>query len=72
MKLTIFANPIAVHIFSLVIYGKTREQFKSNTEIHSVNARHNDNFHYSICNLTVFQDGTYYLESDYSIILLLA
>jgi hypothetical protein len=39
---------------------KSRGQFKSNSEIHSINTRHNNNFHYPIRNLTVFHKGTYY------------
>jgi hypothetical protein len=31
-----------------------------NSEIHSINTRYNNSFHYPICNLTVFQKGTYY------------
>jgi hypothetical protein len=39
---------------------KNRERFKCNSEIHNINTRYNNNFHYPICNLPVFQKGTYY------------
>jgi hypothetical protein len=36
-----------------------REQFKSYSQIHSINRRHKNNFHYAVCNLTIFK-RTYY------------
>jgi hypothetical protein len=49
------------YIFSLLLFVvKNREQFKFNSEIHNINTRYNNNFHYPICNLTLFQKGTYY------------
>jgi hypothetical protein len=49
------------YIFSpLLFMAKNREQFKSNSEIHGISTRHNNNFHYRTCNLTIFQKGTYY------------
>jgi hypothetical protein len=39
---------------------KNREQFKFNSEIHDINTRYNNSFHYPICNLTAFKKGTYY------------
>jgi hypothetical protein len=51
---------ISQYIFSLLLFVvKNREQLKFNSEIHNNNTRYN-NFHYPICNLTVFQKGTYY------------
>jgi hypothetical protein len=51
------------YIFSLLLFmAKNREQFKSNSQIHSINTRqNNNNLHYPTCNLTAFQKGTYYL-----------
>jgi hypothetical protein len=47
------------YIFSpLLFVVKNREQF--NSEIHGINMSYNNNVHYPICNLTVFQKGTYY------------
>jgi hypothetical protein len=42
--------------------ANNREQFKSNSQIHTINTKHNNNnLHYPTCNLTAFQKGTYYL-----------
>jgi hypothetical protein len=41
--------------------AKISEQFKSNSQIHSINTRHNNNLHYPTCNLTAFKTGTRYL-----------
>jgi hypothetical protein len=50
------------YIFSLLLFmTKNSEQFKSNSQIHSINTRHNNNLHYATCNLTAFQKGTHYL-----------
>jgi hypothetical protein len=49
------------YIFSLLLFVvNNKEQFKFNSEIYSMNTRHNNNLHYPTCNLTVFQKGTYY------------
>jgi hypothetical protein len=49
-------------IFSLLLFVvNNRDQFKSNSEIYGRNTRHNNNLHYPICNLTVFQKGVHYL-----------
>jgi hypothetical protein len=59
-KLKILPLP-SQYVFSLLLFVlKKREQFKFNSEIHSINTRYNNNFHYPICNLTVFQKGTCY------------
>jgi hypothetical protein len=48
-------------MFSLLLFVvKNKEQFKFNSEILSISTRYNNNFCYPICNLTVFQKGTYY------------
>jgi hypothetical protein len=59
----IFVLPLqSQYIFSLLLsVVKNTEQFKFNSEIHSINTRYNNNFHYPICNLTVFKKGTYYI-----------
>jgi hypothetical protein len=50
-------------IFSLLLFiVNNRDQFKLNSEIYSRNTRHNNNLHYPICNLTVFQKGVYYFS----------
>jgi hypothetical protein len=49
---------ISQYIFYLLLFVvKNREKFKFNSEIHSINTRYSHNFHYPICNLTVFQKG---------------
>jgi hypothetical protein len=43
-------------IFPLLLFIiKNRQQFKSDSEIHSINTRYKNNFHYPMCNLTLFQ-----------------
>jgi hypothetical protein len=50
------------YIFSLLLFmSNNREQFKSNSQIHSINTRHINNLHHPTCNLTAFQKGTHYL-----------
>jgi hypothetical protein len=44
----------------LLFVVKNREQFKFNSEVHNINTRYSNNFHYPIGNLTVFQKGTYF------------
>jgi hypothetical protein len=49
------------YIFSLSLFmAKNREQFKSNCEIHGINTRYTNNFHYPSSNLTTLQTGSYY------------
>jgi hypothetical protein len=47
------------YIIFLLFVLKNREQFKFNSEIHNINTRYNNNLHYPVCNLTVYQKGTY-------------
>jgi hypothetical protein len=48
-------------IFSVLLFmAKNREQFKCNSEIHGINKRYTNNFHYPSSNLTTFQKGSYY------------
>jgi hypothetical protein len=50
------------YIFSLLLFmAKNREQIKSNSEIHGISTKHNNNSHYPICSLKTFQKGTHYL-----------
>jgi hypothetical protein len=61
------------YMFSLLLFmAKNREKFKLNSEIHGINTKHNNNFHYPTCNLTTFQKGRIILESRFLIIFLLA
>jgi hypothetical protein len=58
-KLKILAIQTQYIASFLLFVVKNREKFKFNSEIHGINTRYNNNFHYPICNLTVFQKGTY-------------
>jgi hypothetical protein len=51
---------------------KNTEHFKSNSKIHSIHTRHNNNFRYLVCNLTIFQKSMYYFGIKFLIIFLLA
>jgi hypothetical protein len=65
--------PQSWYIFFLLLFmAKKREQFKSNSEIHGISTRHNNNFHYPTCSLTTFQKAHIILESRFLTIFLLA
>jgi hypothetical protein len=61
VKLTILLL-CSQYIFSLMSFvAKYNNLFLSNSEIHVMNTRHNNNnnLHYLSCNLTIFQKGAY-------------
>jgi hypothetical protein len=58
-KLKILPLPLQYIFSHLLFVVKKREQSKFNSEIDSINTRYSNNFHYPICNLTVFEKGTY-------------
>jgi hypothetical protein len=61
------------YIFSLLLFmAKNREQFKSNCEIHGMDTRYTNNFHYPLRNPTTFQQGSYYFGIEVLIVFLLA
>jgi hypothetical protein len=52
------------YIFSLLIFvNKNRELFLSNSEIHNINTRYNNNLHLPSTNLTLVQKGVLYSGS---------
>lgn len=49
------------YIFPLLLFkAKNRDQFISNSEIHGIDTRYNNNFHYPSSNLSTFQKGPHY------------
>jgi hypothetical protein len=49
------------YVFSLLLFvAKNRENFILKSEIHCINTKYNNNLHYPICNLIVFQKGINY------------
>jgi hypothetical protein len=59
-NLKIFPLQSRYIFFLLLFMAKNREQFKSNCEIHGINTRYTNNFHYPSSNLTTFQKESYY------------
>jgi hypothetical protein len=49
--------PLCSQYMSFV--AKNNNLFLSNSEIHVINTRHNNNLHYPFCKLTIFQRGAY-------------
>ena len=52
------------YIFSLLVFvAKHRDLFLSNSDIHNINTRYNDNLHLPTTNLTLVQKGVLYSGS---------
>ena len=52
----------------LVFVNKNREMFLSNSEIHSINTRYNQNLHMPTTNLTMVQKGYCFLGVGFTIV----
>jgi hypothetical protein len=51
---------ISQYIFSLVLFVvNNKNQFRMNSEIHSINTRNNSNFHQPLSYLTVYQESPF-------------
>ena len=49
------------YILSILLFVvKNKDFYTTNQEIHNITTRSNTNSHPQVCNLTVFQKGTYY------------
>jgi hypothetical protein len=70
-KLLVSCRPLFKHLeilplqfqyilFLLVFVVKNEESFTNNQEICNINTRYNSNMHPPLCNLALFQKGTYY------------
>ena len=48
-------------IFLLLLFiVNNRDQYKLNSDIHSINTRHDSNLYHQLSNLTTYEKGTYY------------
>jgi len=53
--------PQSQYLFSLLLFViKTRDLFRSNSEVYNINTRYISYLHLPIANLTVFQKGAFY------------
>jgi hypothetical protein len=49
------------YIYSILLFIiKNKDQFSLNSNIHTINTRHNNNLHVPPANLTTYQKGVYY------------
>jgi hypothetical protein len=71
LTITNIATPFPIYIFITFFVNKNRELFLSNSEIHEINTRYNQNLHLPSTNLTLVQKGVLYSRSKIYIHLLL-
>ena len=50
-----------IFFFLLLFIVNNKALFQINSEIHSINTRHNSDFHRPLVNLTTYKNGTYYI-----------
>jgi hypothetical protein len=59
-KLKFCASNHSIYFLFYYLWLKTENNLNLILEIRSIDTRYNNNFHYPVCNLTVFQKGKYY------------